>query len=52
MSDATDATTPAEYRAGGTDLSERRRSGVSTGPIIDLAPTESSRSSGATMAPP
>jgi len=40
MSDATDATTPAEYRAGGTDLSERRRSGVSTGPIIDLAPTE------------
>ncbi len=27
----------AEYRAGGTDLSERRRSGVSQGPLIDIA---------------
>jgi len=26
-----------ELRAGGTDLSERRRSGVSTGPIADIA---------------
>jgi len=31
-------TTP-EYRAAGTDLSERRRSGVSRGPIFDIAPT-------------
>ena len=28
---------PAEFRAAGTDLSERRRSGVSTGPLIDIA---------------
>jgi xanthine dehydrogenase YagS FAD-binding subunit len=28
---------PAEFRAAGTDLSERRRSGVSRGPLIDLA---------------
>jgi xanthine dehydrogenase YagS FAD-binding subunit len=28
---------PAEFRAGGTDLSERRRSGVSKGPLIDIA---------------
>src|SRR4051794_37861363 len=28
----------AEFRAGGTDLSERRRSGVSKGELIDLAP--------------
>jgi xanthine dehydrogenase YagS FAD-binding subunit len=28
-----------EFRAAGTDLSERRRSGVSRGPLIDLAPT-------------
>jgi xanthine dehydrogenase YagS FAD-binding subunit len=27
----------AEFRAAGTDLSERRRSGVSTGPVIDIA---------------
>ncbi len=27
----------AEFRAAGTDLSERRRSGVSKGPMIDLA---------------
>jgi xanthine dehydrogenase YagS FAD-binding subunit len=31
------ATAPnAEFRAAGTDLSERRRSGVSTGPLIDI----------------
>jgi xanthine dehydrogenase YagS FAD-binding subunit len=35
-------TTPPEYRAGGTDLSERRRSGVSRGPVIDLEPTDES----------
>jgi xanthine dehydrogenase YagS FAD-binding subunit len=28
---------PPEFRAAGTDLSERRRSGVSRGPLIDLA---------------
>jgi xanthine dehydrogenase YagS FAD-binding subunit len=28
-----------EFRAAGTDLSERRRSGVSTGPLIDIAAT-------------
>ena len=27
---------PAEFRAAGTDLSERRRSGVSHGPLVDL----------------
>jgi xanthine dehydrogenase YagS FAD-binding subunit len=27
---------PAEFRAAGTDLSERRRSGVSRGPLIDI----------------
>lgn len=27
----------AEFRAAGTDISERRRSGVSTGPLIDIA---------------
>ncbi len=31
------ATPIAEFRAAGTDLSERRRSGVSTGPLIDIA---------------
>ena len=31
------ASGPAEFRAAGTDLSERRRSGVSRGPLIDLA---------------
>jgi len=30
------ATPSAEFRAAGTDLSERRRSGVSRGPLIDL----------------
>jgi xanthine dehydrogenase YagS FAD-binding subunit len=29
----------AEFRAAGTDLSERRRSGVSKGPLIDIAAT-------------
>jgi len=29
----------AEFRAAGTDLSERRRSGVSKGPLIDIAGT-------------
>jgi xanthine dehydrogenase YagS FAD-binding subunit len=29
----------AELRAGGTDLSERRRSGVSAGPLTDLTPS-------------
>jgi xanthine dehydrogenase YagS FAD-binding subunit len=29
---------PGEYRAGGTDLQQRLRSGVSTGPAIDLGP--------------
>jgi xanthine dehydrogenase YagS FAD-binding subunit len=34
------ATNPAsEFRAAGTDLSERRRSGVSRGPLIDILPT-------------
>jgi len=33
----TASTYPAEFRAAGTDLSERRRSGVSRGPLIDLA---------------
>jgi xanthine dehydrogenase YagS FAD-binding subunit len=36
MSTATLART--EFRAAGTDLSERRRSGVSTGPLVDLVP--------------
>jgi xanthine dehydrogenase YagS FAD-binding subunit len=31
------ATQAAEFRAAGTDLSERRRSGISTGPLIDIA---------------
>jgi len=31
------ASNPTEFRAAGTDLSERRRSGLSTGPLIDLA---------------
>jgi xanthine dehydrogenase YagS FAD-binding subunit len=28
----------SEFRAAGTDLSERRRSGVSTGPVVDISP--------------
>ncbi len=35
-------TGPAEFRAAGTDLSERRRSGVSKGPLIDIAATPDS----------
>lgn len=31
--------TATEFRAAGTDLSERRRSGVSTGPLIDITAT-------------
>jgi xanthine dehydrogenase YagS FAD-binding subunit len=31
------ATSAPEFRAAGTDLSERRRSGVSKGPLIDIA---------------
>ena len=31
------ATARAEFRAAGTDLSERRRSGVSSGPLIDIS---------------
>ena len=30
----------AEFRAAGTDLSERRRSGVSRGPLVDIAPPQ------------
>jgi xanthine dehydrogenase YagS FAD-binding subunit len=36
---ATVASVVPEFRAAGTDLSERRRSGVSRGPIVDLAAT-------------
>ncbi len=32
--------TAPEFRAGGTDLSERRRSGISRGKIVDLTPTD------------
>jgi xanthine dehydrogenase YagS FAD-binding subunit len=35
----TTATAMTEFRAAGTDLSERRRSGVSRGAVIDLVPT-------------
>ncbi|MCA6114518.1 FAD binding domain-containing protein [Bradyrhizobium sp. WSM 1738] len=34
---AMNATHTGEFRAAGTDLSERRRSGVSRGPLIDIA---------------
>src|SRR5436305_11438913 len=34
----TSTATQTEFRAAGTDLSERRRSGVSKGPLLDLAP--------------
>ena len=34
---AVTAMQPSEFRAAGTDLSERRRSGVSTGPLIDIS---------------
>ena len=36
ISAATPAAPSAEFRAAGTDLSERRRSGVSHGPLVDL----------------
>ncbi len=39
MSAGANTSAAPEYRAAGTDLSERRRSGVSTGPVIDLSPT-------------
>jgi xanthine dehydrogenase YagS FAD-binding subunit len=35
-SSVTASATSAEFRAAGTDLSERRRSGVSRGPLIDI----------------
>jgi xanthine dehydrogenase YagS FAD-binding subunit len=34
------ATGAPEFRAAGTDLSERRRSGVSIGPLVDIASAE------------
>lgn len=34
-------TQTAEWRAAGTDLSERRRSGVSQGPLVDIVPSAS-----------
>jgi xanthine dehydrogenase YagS FAD-binding subunit len=37
MSTATMTALAPEFRAAGTDLSERRRSGVSRGPLIDIA---------------
>jgi len=37
MTSATMTIEGPEFRAAGTDLSERRRSGVSTGPLIDIA---------------
>jgi xanthine dehydrogenase YagS FAD-binding subunit len=37
---STTAQAVAEFRAAGTDLSERRRSGVSRGPMIDIASGE------------
>src|ERR1041385_2930789 len=39
MTSASITVSQPELRAAGTDLSERRRSGVSAGPVIDLAPT-------------
>ena len=41
------ATAAAEFRAAGTDLSERRRSGISKGPLIDIASGERGISWGA-----
>jgi xanthine dehydrogenase YagS FAD-binding subunit len=37
------AAAAGEFRAGGTDLSERRRSGLSRGPLIDVAETAGAR---------
>jgi xanthine dehydrogenase YagS FAD-binding subunit len=39
LASMTAAADEPEFRAAGTDLSERRRSGVSRGPLIDLAPS-------------
>jgi xanthine dehydrogenase YagS FAD-binding subunit len=39
MSNAATLAAAPEFRAAGTDLSERRRTGVSKGPIVDLALT-------------
>lgn len=39
MSTVAMAATATEFRAGATDLSERRRSGISRGVVIDLAPS-------------
>jgi xanthine dehydrogenase YagS FAD-binding subunit len=39
MTQETQSREPPEFRASGTDLSERRRSRVSRGPIIDIVPT-------------
>ena len=39
MNETAMMTSSPEFRAAGTDLSERRRSGVSKGPIIDLVPS-------------
>ena len=39
MTKKTQSAEPAEFHASGTDLSERRRSSVSRGPIIDIVPT-------------
>lgn len=38
------ALTISEFRAGGTDLSERRRSGVSRGALVDLKPSPAMQS--------
>ena len=40
MNPASMRSAAAEFRAAGTDLSERRRSGVSKGPLIDIASAE------------
>ncbi len=39
MTSASIAASQPEFRAAGTDLSERRRSGVSRGSLVDLTPT-------------
>ncbi len=40
MSTAMASAASPEFRAAGTDLSERRRSGVSRGPLVDIASAE------------
>jgi xanthine dehydrogenase YagS FAD-binding subunit len=47
MSTATTQARLPEFRAAGTDLSERRRSGVSTGPLVDITSGDSGISWGA-----